>query len=74
MMDYAKDEVFEVTYRKGQDQFRKEKKRITGRIIHLCQRHKWLTFLLLSFLFFSSINIILITQFMKLIQTLRVVS
>lgn len=69
-MDYAKDEIFDVTYQTKQNRLMGQKGKVISRIKHLCQKHKGLTFLLLSFLFFSAINIILITQFMRILQTL----
>ncbi len=68
-MEYAKDEIFRVTYNSKVNRLQIPKETWTSKLIHKIKKHKWISLIVSLFLMFSFINFFLIYNFMKILQT-----
>ena len=68
-MEYAKDEFFKIRYNTKLNRFQMKKEAWTSRICEKIKAHKLITTVILAFLVFSTINIIMICNFMKILQS-----
>ena len=69
-MEYAKDKFFEVRYNTKLDKLVLKKERGISKIKRFIKMHKLISTISISFIVFSSINIIMIYSFFKILQNL----
>ena len=69
-MEYAKDKFFEVRYNTKLDKLVLKKERGISKIKRFIKMHKLISTISISFIVFSSINIIMIFSFFKILQNL----
>ncbi len=69
-MEYAKDEIFNITYNESADRLQIKKEKKTSKLWHKIKKHKFISMIFLLFFIFSVINIILINYFMAVLQKL----
>ena len=67
-MEYAKDEIFNITYNSSKNKLEMKGKNWTNRLWQKIKKHKFMSFVFLLFFIFSTLNIILINYFMVLLQ------
>lgn len=67
-MEYAKDEVFQVKYSTGLNRIKRKDETWTSRLVSGIKKHKLLTTIMLALLMFATINLIMISNFIKLLQ------
>ena len=69
-MEYAKDEIFQVRYNTKMDRLEIGHERLVKRIIKKIRRHKLITVTAITFLVFSTLNVVMICNFLKLLENL----
>ena len=69
-MEYANDEIFKIRYNTRLDRLEIAKERWTSKIAKKILRHKLLTMSVLAFFIFSTINTIMIINFLNILQNL----
>ena len=69
-MEYAKDEIFNITYNESADRLQIKKEKKTSKLWNKIKKHKFISMIFLLFFIFSVINIILINYFMAVLQKL----
>ena len=69
-MEYAKDEIFQVRYNTKMDQLQIGHEKLVKRIIKTMRRHKLITVTAITFLIFSILNVVMIYNFLKLLENL----
>ena len=69
-MEYAKDEIFQVRYNTKLDRLEIGHERLVKRIIKTMIRHKLITVIAITFLIFSTLNVVMICNFLKLLENL----
>ena len=69
-MEYAKDEIFQVRYNTKLDRLEIGHERLVKRIIKTMRRHKLITVIAITFLIFSTLNVVMICNFLKLLENL----
>ena len=67
-MEYAKDDFFKIRYNTKLNKLQIKKENWTSRIYQKIKAHKLITTAILAFILFSTINIIMIYNFMKILQ------
>ena len=67
-MEYAKDEIFNITYNSTKDKLEMKKKNRTTTIWKKIKKHKFISFVILLFFIFSTFTIILINYFITILQ------
>ena len=67
-MEYAKDEIFNVRYNTKLNRLQIEQEGWTSKIHKKIKAHKLITTAVLAFFIFSIINIVMIYNFMKILQ------
>lgn len=67
-MEYAKDEVFQVKYSTGLNRLKGKDETWTSRLAGSIKKHKLLTIIMLAFFVFATINLIMIGNFIKILQ------
>ena len=67
-MEYAKDEVFQVKYSTGLNRLKGKDETWTSRLASSIKKHKWITTIMIALLMFATINLILIGNFIKILQ------
>ncbi len=68
-MEYAKDEIFRITYNSNIDRLQIPKESWTSKCKKIVKKHKLISCAIMLFLTFSCINFFLIYYFMKILQT-----
>lgn len=68
-MEYAKDEFFKIQYNTKLNRLELKKERWTSKIYKKIKRHKFFITVVMAFFMFSTINIIMIFNFMKILCT-----
>ncbi len=68
-MEYAKDEIFKITYNSRVNRLQMPKENLKRRLIQKIKKHKWMSLIIVLFIMFSCINFFLIYYFMKILQT-----
>ena len=68
-MEYAKDEIFKITYNSSIDRLQIPKESWTSKLSNKMKKHKWISFIIVLFLIFSCINFLLIYYFFRILQT-----
>ena len=69
-MEYAKDEIFQVRYNTKMDKLQIRHEKLVKRIIKTMRRHKLITVTAITFLIFSILNVVMIYNFLKLLENL----
>ncbi len=67
-MEYAKDEIFKIRYNTSVDRLQIQHESWTSRFYKKIKAHKFLTTVTIVFFLFSIVNVIMINNFMKLLQ------
>ncbi|MCI8411429.1 MAG: hypothetical protein HFJ40_03125 [Clostridia bacterium] len=68
-MEYAKDEVFRIRYNTNLNRLQIGHERWTSRLLNTMKRHKLITTTVIAFIMFSTVNIIMIYSFIKILQS-----
>lgn len=69
-MEYAKDEIFQISYNQSLDSLETRNKGWTSRLKNKIRNHKLLSTAIMAFIIFSIINIIMIYNFMNILQNI----
>ncbi len=69
-MEYAKDEVFSIRYNEIKDKIEFSNRKWLNRTINKIKRHKFISTVILTLIIFSTINVVMIFNFMKLLQNI----
>jgi len=69
-MEYAKDEIFEIHYNTKLNRLQIKKEGWTSKLLKKMKRHKLLTTVVVTFCMFATINVVMIYNFMKILQTI----
>lgn len=69
-MEYAKDEVFQISYATKLNRLKGEKQSWTSRLCKKIKNHKLITTTIIAFLMFATCNLIMICDFMKILQNI----
>lgn len=69
-MEYTKDELFEVMYNTKLDRLVIKKTRLGTKIRRWVKTHKFMTTVISAFVMFSTLNIVMIYSFMKILQNI----
>lgn len=69
-MEYAKDEIFQVSYNTKLNRLEMRGESWTSRLYKKIKRHKLLTTSIIAFFMFATLNIVMICSFMKILQTI----
>lgn len=67
-MEYAKDEVFKIRYNTNLNRLQIGKENWTSRFFKAMKRHKLISMVVIAFIMFSMANVIMIYNFMKILQ------
>ena len=67
-MEYAKDEFFKIRYNTKVNRFQMRKEAYISKIYEKIKSHKFISTIILVFFMFSTINIIMIYNFIKILQ------
>ena len=69
-MEYAKEKFYEVMYNTKLDRLVIRKERIISKIKRFIRTHKFITTVSIAFSLFSTMNFIMIYNFMKVLQNI----
>ena len=69
-MEIAKDEIFNVRYNTKLDRLEFPRQNWTGRLYKVIRTHKFITATIITFFAFSTLNCILIYNFMQILKTI----
>lgn len=69
-MEYTKDVFFKVRYNTNLNRLQIEKERWTSKLLKKIRTHKLLTTAIIAFFVFSTLNIVMIYSFMKILQNI----
>ena len=69
-MEGTKENWFEVRYNTKLDRLVIKKERKISKFIRLIKKHRFFTTVSIAFIMFSTLNVILITSFMRILQNL----
>ena len=69
-MEYANDEIFKIRYNTRLDRLEIEKESWTSKIAKKILKHKLLTMSVIAFFIFSTINTVMIINFLNILQNL----
>ena len=69
-MEYAKDEVFQISYATKLNRLKGEEQSWTSRLCKKVKIHKLITTTIIAFLMFATCNLIMICDFMKILQNI----
>lgn len=69
-MEYAKDDIFEIRYNESQDRLEIGKKSWTSKLKNKIKNHKLFSTIVMVLAVFSIINIIMIYNFMNILQNI----
>lgn len=69
-MEYTKDVFFKIRYNSDLNKLKIEKERWTSRLTKTIKNHKLLTTTIVAFFMFSTLNIIMIYSFMKVLTNI----
>ncbi len=65
-MEYAKDEVFKITYNTSVSRLKNKDEKWTSKVWHKIKKHKFISVIVLLFFMFSCINFLLIQYFITI--------
>ncbi len=69
-MEYAKDEIFQIRYNTKLNRLEIGEESWTSRLCKKIKRHKLLTTIIIAFAMFSTLNMVMICSFMKILQNI----
>lgn len=69
-MEYTKDVFFKVRYNTNLNRLQIEKERWTSKLLKKIRSHKLLTTAIIALFMFSTLNIVMIYSFMKILQNI----
>lgn len=69
-MEYAKEKFFEVMYNTKLDKLVIKKERWVSKIKRFIRTHKFITTVSIAFVMFSTVNVVMIYSFMKILQNI----
>ena len=69
-MEYAKDEIFQVRYNTKLDRLEIGHERLGKRLVNTIRKHKLMTVTVITFIVFSTLNIVMICNFLKMLENL----
>ena len=69
-MEYANDKIFTIKYNRNSNKLRFERKKWTSKILRQIKKHKLITMAIIALFIFSTINILMIYNFMKILQNI----
>ena len=69
-MEYTKDVFFKIRYNSDLNKLKIEKERWTSRLTKTIKNHKLLTTTIVAFFMFSTLNMIMIYSFMKVLTNI----
>lgn len=67
-MEYAKDEVFRVSYHTDLNRLEGKKEKWTSRWANKLKKHKLMTTVMIAFFMFALINLVMIGNFIRILQ------
>lgn len=67
-MEYAKDEIFNITYNSSKNKLEMKKEPWTSKLWHKIKKHRFMSVIFLLFFMFSILNIVLINYFIVVLQ------
>ena len=67
-MEYAKDEIFQISYNERKDRLEIKHKNWTRKMKEKIKQNKLLSTVIISFMLFSGINIIMIYNFINILR------
>ena len=70
-MEYAKDEVFQIRYNTNLNRLQIGSDRWTSRLLKTVRRHKLITTVIISLMIFGAANVIMIYNFMKILDNTK---
>ena len=69
-MEYAKDEIFQIRYNTKLNRLQIEHESWTSKIHKKIKRHKLLSTIIIALITFSTVNIIMIYNFIEILQNI----
>ena len=69
-MEIAKDNIFNVRYNTRLDRLEFPKQSLTNKLYKMIKTHKFITATIIAFFSFSTLNCILIYNFMQILKTI----
>ena len=69
-MEYAKDEIFQIKYNTKLNRLEMGKESWTSQIAKKMRSHKLLTTTIIAFFIFATLNMIMIYNFIKILQSI----
>lgn len=69
-MEYANDEIFQIKYNKDTDRLECDKKSWTSKFKGKIKENKLLSMVVIAFIIFSVINVIMIYNFINILQNI----
>lgn len=69
-MEYAKDEIFQIRYNTRLNRLKIKGESWTRKLHKKIKKHKLLTTTMIAFFMFATINIVMIYNFMKILQNI----
>ena len=69
-MEYAKDDVFQIRYNTNLNRLQIGQERWTSRLLKTMKKHRLITTTVIAFIMFSIANIIMIYNFMRILQNI----
>ena len=69
-MKSAKDDIFQIRYNTNMDMLQIEKRGLIKRLYNIIRNHKIISMVLISLIIFSIANVVMIYQFMKILQNI----
>lgn len=69
-MEYAKDNISRIKYKMRLNRLQIEDERWASKLLKKIQHHKLLTTIVIAFVMFSTLNIVMIYNFMKILQNI----
>lgn len=67
-MEYAKDDIFQIRYSTNLNRLQIGHERWTSRLLKTIKRHKLISTTIIALIVFSTANVIMIYNFMKILQ------
>ena len=69
-MKSAKDDIFQIRYNTNMDMLQIGKRGLIKRLYNIIRNHKIISMVLISLIIFSIANVVMIYQFMKILQNI----
>ena len=69
-MEYVRDEIFNIRYNEQLNKLELKKESWTSKLKLIIKKHKFISITLITFIMFSSLNFIMICNFIKLLENM----